>query len=251
MIKADTPAQLKNVLRRLVTRGVRGILISGGFDRYGSLPVEKFLPIIAEVKREYGESLFVSVHAGLARSEEFVEVLKTARINLIDFEFSTDPSFIHGLRGLHGFSTDVYVRSLERYLNAGFRVVPHILLFYPGYTADKLARDLRTLEDHGVEEVTVLVFTPTPGTPYEDYSVDPGAVVNTLRWMRERWGGRIYLGCMRPYALKKVLDSEVVKLGLVDRIANPYPGLLNSMYKLSVYDACCSVPEARLPMFEL
>ena len=61
-------------------------------------------------------------------------------------------------------------------------------------------------------------------------------------------GGRVSLGCMRPFSIKGVLDREAISNGLVERIANPSPEVVRE-FKLELYDACCSLPEEVLEGF--
>jgi len=120
---------------------------------------------------------------------------------------------------------------------------------YPGFSEEKMLRDLRVLADLGLRAITILYFIPTPGTPYEGLKLELRQALHLLRTVRSVWRGEVYLGCMRPFGLKPGLDRAAVHEGLVDRIANPYHELLRQGYPL--YDACCSVPDHRLSMFRV
>jgi len=249
MISADRPERLYDLMSTLVRRGVRGFLISGGFTKKGFLPVVPFLKVIEKVKKEYGDDVFISMHPGLAPNRGFAEAIASSGVELVDYEFTTDPWMIQGLRGLVGYGEDAYVRSLILYMDAGLRVVPHVMLMYPGFSEEKMLRDLRVLADLGLRAITILYFIPTPGTPYEGLKLELRQALHLLRTVRSVWRGEVYLGCMRPFGLKPGLDRAAVHEGLVDRIANPYHELLRQGYPL--YDACCSVPDHRLSMFRV
>jgi uncharacterized radical SAM superfamily protein len=71
-----------------------------------------------------------------------------------------------------------------------------------------------------------------------------------LRYVRSRWPGRLYLGCMRPRAARQRLDPVAIGEQLVDRIANPSIRATR-LYRDSLvfYDACCSIPDSLLSLF--
>ena len=67
MIPVRGPGDLFPLARRLAKGGARGLLLSGGSDLEGRLPIRPFLPEIGRVKREL--DLFLSVHPGLVDRE--------------------------------------------------------------------------------------------------------------------------------------------------------------------------------------
>lgn len=104
-----TPKQLYDTIRSLVKRGARGILISGGFDRDGRLPIEPFLPVIRDAKRDF--DVVVSVHAGLV-NRELAEKLRSHGIDIVDYELILDPYVIKAIKHLRKEPED-FIRSYE------------------------------------------------------------------------------------------------------------------------------------------
>ncbi|AFL66089.1 radical SAM protein [Desulfurococcus amylolyticus] len=229
-------------LRELFESGVRGILISGGFTREGRLPIEGYVDYLMDGKRKYG--FIYNAHLGLQKDIELLNSLKRL-IDVVDFEFTLSNYIIKYIRGLN-LSGDSYIETLNKMIEAGLHVVPHLYLWHPGFTRDIFTREIKVIEEHGLREITLLVYIPEsrnmalPST---------STLINNLRYARKVFGGKIYLGCMRPYQVKNNLDRVAVEEELVERIANPVHELISDNSEL--YDACCSLPEHLLSGFKL
>ncbi|MCY0867662.1 MAG: radical SAM protein [Desulfurococcus sp.] len=230
------------VLGELYEQGVRGVLVSGGFTRSGVLPVEEFIESLREAKRRYG--FVFNIHPGLQRSREVLGRLREV-VDVVDYEFTLSDYIAKYIRGLP-FNTSVYSEVLELMVEEGLHVVPHLYLWHPGFTIEVFKKELKTVEDYGLEEATLLVYIPESKLVGEP----PASIlVENLREARRVFNGRLYLGCMRPHGVKRELDTVAVREGLVERVANPHPSLLNEDSEL--YDACCSIPGHLLENFRV
>lgn len=243
MLPAPGPRLPRLIERLHIRRGVRGFLLSGGWTREGVLPIEEHLDAIAELRRRYG--LVFNAHLGL---ETRRDVLLKAReaLDLVDFEFTLSEWMARGVRGLP-WGAKRYLEALDAMLDAGLYVVPHVFLWHPGSSRELLEAELRALGDRGIGVVNLLVYIPPEG------DIDWGVaemLPGLLRWVRSRWEGELYLGCMRPPAARRVLDPVAVGEGLVDRIANPSLAATRAYRdRLEFYDSCCSVPADKLRLF--
>ena len=242
MLPAPGP-RLPRLLEALHRRGARGVLLSGGWTREGVLPVEPYLDALREAKRRLG--LVFNIHLGLETRREILEAL-SGIVDLVDYEFTLSDWMVRGVRRLP-FGPRRYIEALEAMLEAGLNVVPHVFLWHPGSSPELLKRELRLLDDHGLEAVNLLVYIPPSGGL-------PRAVEERLpqllRTARSLWPRRLYLGCMRPREARRTLDPVAVGEGLVERIANPSLAAVR-LYgdKMEFYDACCSVPDELLGLF--
>ena len=242
MLPAPGP-RLPRVLAALHRRGVRGVLLSGGWTREGVLPVEPYLDALREAKEKLG--LVFNIHLGLETRRDVLEALRGV-VDLVDYEFTLSTWMVRAVRGLP-FGPGRYVEALEAMLEAGLNVVPHVFLWHPGSSPELLRRELKLLDDYGLEAVNLLVYIPpSGGLPREATERLP----DLLREARALWPRRLYLGCMRPREARATLDPVAVSEGLVERIANPS---LTAMRRyadiMEFYDACCSVPEELLGLF--
>ena len=248
MEHATTPGELRSLARRLWRRGVRGVLISGGYTRDGKLPIKPFLPAIEYIKRELG--MVVSVHPGLVSKEEARE-LRRAGVDVVDFELILDPVVIREVKGLNKAPED-FLRSLEALYEEGPPfVAPHVPL---GLRYGELGRELEAIDvaaDYDLHVLVLLTLIPTPGTPMEGVPpLSVGEVLRAFRYARRAVKGEVALGCMRPQVHKDELDPALVGEGLVDRLAIPRRRLVKE-HGMEVYGCCCSLPVELLEPFKL
>lgn len=238
-----TPVTVEGVLVEMWRRGVKGALLSGGFRPDGTLPIEPYVEKLREVKGKTG--LLFSAHLGLVRDPGLLESLKGV-VDVVDYEFTQSEEIVVGVRGFPKSYLNAYRESLQLIVDSGLYVVPHVFAWYPGMNLESLEAELRFLEDVGVEAVSLLVYIPQGS----GVAVPAGKVVEALRLARSAFPGELYLGCMRPLQVKKLVDSVAVEEGLVDRVANPYPTVLRGQESgLELYDACCSIPSESLEVF--
>ncbi len=234
---------LLGLARRLSERGARGLLISGGSDLSGKLPVFGLLDQVRRIKEELG--LYLSVHQGLVDRSE-AEALRLAGFDSVDYDLPPGDR----AAGIRGFPYPRFLDSMDALAEAGpRRVVPHVTLGLPGVGPEEEAAALEEVASRGFDELVLLVFMPTRGTPFEDLRPPPPSrILPILRRARKTFGGEISLGCMRPKVLKGVLDPLAVGEGLVDRIAVPRPELVDRL-GLEVVEACCAVPRSEFDRF--
>ncbi len=244
MLPAPGP-RLPALLAALHRRGVRGVLLSGGWTRDAVLPVEPYLDTLLEAKKRLG--LVFNIHLGLeTRADILSRVGEFA--DIIDYEFTLSDWMVRGVRGL-GFGPERYLEALDAMLDAGLNVVPHVFLWHPGSSEELLRREIDEIAERGIGVLNLLVYIPPRGDL-------PGGVAEKLPrlldYVYSRFPGSLYLGCMRPRAARRVLDPYAVGHDLVERIANPSIAVRRSYRdKLVFYDACCSIPEHYLPMFRV
>ncbi len=243
MPSALSPQQLYWLMRKLYREGVRGFLISGGFTREGKLPFHGFLDVIREIKSMY--EVVVSVHSGPVDANE-ARMLREARVDVVDFEFSLNPTYTGLVKGLGESSIHRFAKSLRAlYLNGPEYIAPHIVVGSGLGLIGNEFSEIDFLKDYAPYLIVALVYTPTPHTPSQrDPTPSLDYVLGVLEYLHRvsgKW--EIGLGCMRPwgeYRLK--LDRIVVEKNLVNRIASP-PISIVKKYKLRLINACCSLPQ--------
>jgi len=246
MEHAVTPKQLYDTIKYLVRKGAKGILISGGFDPNGRLPIEPFLPVIREVKKKY--NIVISVHAGLV-DKNLAQKLRDHGIDIVDYELIVDPIVISKVKHLNKKPED-FIKSYEVLINHGPPyVAPHIPI---GFNYGRIVKEYEAIDivkDYNPYVTVFLVFIPTKNTPMENTNPPRiNEIVNVLKCARQRISGEIALGCMRPWTMKHTLDEIVCRERLVDRIVNPLRRIIKK-YGLETINACCSIPKEYLHLF--
>ena len=239
MIHVYSPEELLKIAEYYAEKGAVGLLISGGFTHEGKLPFKPFIKTIEEIKRKH--DLIISVHTGLVNKEEAI-MLKEAGVDIIDYELVLDNTVIKNMKHLNK-TINNYIHSYEILLEYGPPyIAPHILV---GLNNGEITWEYEAVDylaENSPYIVILLIHIPTPNTPLH-YSkiVNIKEFVDYAKYVRRRIRGEISLGCMRPSRLKKILDSKLIELKLIDRIVNPRPETIRR-FNLKLVPTCCSVP---------
>jgi uncharacterized radical SAM superfamily protein len=242
MLPALTPKRLVELCKDVEAKGGLGCLISGGCLPDGSVPLEKFLDSIAEVKRTL--DLTIVVHTGVI-DLSLAEKLRDAGVDaaLIDIIGSDET-----IREIYKLNVSVadYDKSLRALHESGIPLVPHVLV---GLHYGKLKGEfeaLKMIAKYSPSAVIVIALMPIHGTSMETANpptpVDIAKVFVAARLMLPKTP--LVLGCMRPKGKHKTeTDVLAVKAG-ANAIAFPDEQaikLAESMQlEASFSSLCCS-----------
>jgi hypothetical protein len=242
MFPAFSPKELVNLCTRLKNEGAVGCLISGGCLPDGSVPLDRFIDAIAEIKRNL--DLTVVVHTGVV-SRPIAERLKEAEVDAALIDVIGSDETIKEVYQLN-VKVEDYDKSLEVLHEVGIPFVPHVLV---GLHYGKLKGEfqaLRMISKYKPSAVIVIALMPIHGTPMENVKPpnpeDIAKVLLSARMMLAKTP--LVLGCMRPKGKHKVkTDTLAVKVG-VNAIAFPTEEaikLANSLGLETVFSSlCCS-----------
>jgi uncharacterized radical SAM superfamily protein len=242
MLPASSPQRLVEVCRDIKAKGGLGCLISGGCLPDGSVPLERFVDAIAEVKKTLG--LTVVVHTGVIDAE-LAGRLAGAGVDaaLIDVLGSDET-----IREIYQLNVSVadYDRSLQVLHESGIPLVPHVLV---GLHYGKLKGEFEALEmiaKYSPSAVIVIALMPIHGTMME--TATPPKPVDIARALvaarLELPTTLLVLGCMRPKGKHKTeTDVMAVKAG-VNAIAFPAEQAIKQAESMHVETSfsslCCS-----------
>ena len=234
---------LYDLCARLAERGARGVLISGGSDARGRVPLAKHIPDLIRVRRELG--LVVRVHPGLP-DEPTCAGLAEADIDGAMVDIIGDADTIRQVYHLDA-TPDDYEAALTRLARHGVPTVPHIIL---GLHFGELRGERRALEmiaRHAPKMLALVVLTPLRGTPMAEVRPpDPAEVGHFFKLARATLPNTpIVLGCERPLGdYKRAVDRLAIDAGL-DGIAYPAEGTVayarDHQLDPQLVDACCGV----------
>jgi len=221
--------------------GASSLLLSGGCDERGRVPVLAKLGLVQELKRKR-PSLRLNWHVGLIDEEAAEAIAPLA--DVISFDLVGDDETIAEVYGLTASVEDY--RATYRMLRRHTKVVPHITVGLRGGRLGGEYRALEILGEEGLEQLAVLVLRPTRGTRYESYTPPSvGEVSEFLTWARRAFPQvSIFLGCMRPGgAYRTELDSWALLAG-VDGIVQPSPVAVKLAKELGLtitrWEECCA-----------
>lgn len=242
MYPANSPRKLLELCRDLKSKGAVGCLISGGCSPDGSVPLERFVDTMAEIKRELG--LTIVVHTGVV-SKEVAKQLRKSGVDAALIDVIGSDETIREICNVN-VTVEDYEKSLQALREAEVPTVPHVLV---GLHYGRLAGEFRALEmiaRFKPSAIIIIAFMPIRGTAMEKVAppspLDIGRVLVTARLMMPFTP--LALGCMRPKGLHRTkTDVLAVKTG-VNAIAFPAEEaveLAKSLgYGISFSSLCCS-----------
>ncbi len=214
------------------TNGIKSVLVSGGCEENGEVPLLKFKKQILALKKKYR----IIAHTGLVAPENVREL--KGLVDVVSFDFPPSTRAIKEVFGIDKRIEDYAgsLAALARYV----QTVPHVTIGLREGVIDGEMEALETLAGMGMKKIVMNVLVPTPGTRYENVKPPPvGEVVSLLREARDRFDF-VYLGCMRPTGeYRKRLDGKALELGIVDRIVMPAKGIARE--GAGVFYECCAL----------
>ncbi len=237
------PGSLFDLCAQLAQRGARGVLISGGSDAQGRVPLLPHIPDLIRVRRELG--MAIRVHPGLpdeATCQALAQVdIDGAMIDIIGHEDT-----IRQVYHLDATPED-FEAALARLDRYQVPTIPHIIL---GLHFGRMLGEWRALEmiaAHPPKLLVLVILMPLTGTPM--MGVEPPsleAIGNFFELARKRLPDTpIMLGCARPLGpIKRHIDRLAIDAGL-NGIAFPSDGAVAYARAQGLepdfINACCGV----------
>ncbi len=234
---------LYELASKLHDQGARGVLISGGSDREGRVPLKKHIPDMIRIRQQLG--LVIRVHPGLP-DEQTCAGLAEAGIDGAMIDVIGDDATI---RDVYHLDTNIgeYEAVLERLQRYEVPCVPHIVmgLHWGRMRGEQTA--LEMISRYALKVLVLVVLMPLSGTPM--VAVRPPAVAEITEFFaqaRKMIADRpVMLGCARPLGrIKLSIDRAAVNAGL-NGIAYPADGVVEYARERGLVpqfvNACCGV----------
>lgn len=245
MLVARDGDELRAVATDLSNRGMEGILLTGGCDPEGRLPLDEVMPAIAELKRRTG--MYVSVHAGVTMTSDTALKLKEAGVDQALLDIVVDDSTAWHVWGVPSART--IMDSLETMTSAGLEVVPHVVV---GMDRGRVRGEydaIDFLRRFAPALLSVVVFMPhvamkdVAPPPVED-------VADVLEYARAKLPEtELSLGCARPRGRYRYDLEEMALACGVTRMALWSDRALRAAKRLGLEPeyryTCCSVDAPR------
>jgi len=231
MMDVSNPRRLGIALEELYRQGVRGYLLSGGYNRDGYLLIRnEHLEVVRNFLRDH-EAVF-SIHLGLA-PHDLLHSVWSAGVDVIDFEVPPSNSYLKYVKGLGHHSVNDYLE-FAAYVRDTYGkdfIAPHLILDSAYATPEEEQWMIKAIAE--LDPYLFVALVEIRGTDNNKERVR-----DALRLARVSFR-EVTLGCMRSPRFK-ALDEVWLREGLVDRIAVPKPVLVRK-YGLQVIRACCSL----------
>jgi uncharacterized radical SAM superfamily protein len=242
MYSATTPEKLLELCTQLKRKGALGCLISGGCLPDGSVPLGKFIDVIAKVKRELG--LTVIVHTGIIDFNT-AEKLRNARVDAALIDVIGSDETIGEIYRLN-VTVRAYEDSLRALHEARVAFVPHVIvgLHYGRLKGELYA--LQMISKYQPSALVIIAFMPIRETEMEKVApAKPTEIAKVMAIARLMFPQTpIALGCMRPKGKHRIeTDILALKAG-VNAIAFPAEEAIafarKRRDKVTFSSLCCS-----------
>ncbi|MGB9781667.1 MAG: radical SAM protein [Moorellaceae bacterium] len=243
MHRVSSPEELVELGKRLADEGCVGLLVSGGSDTKGRVPLAAFWDALSRLK---ALGLAVVVHTGLVDAETAAN-LKSCGIDRVLVDIIGDDETARRVCGVAQGAAP-YWRTLDVLLEAGLKVTPHVIL---GLYFSRLKGELEAVGgilNRGLKDVVFVVLKPLPGTPMEAVAPpEPASAVKIVAAARiTAPEANLRLGCARPggrYAER--IETYALAAG-VNAVAYPSALLIRLAEKKGLrivcrYTCCCLV----------
>ncbi|MDH4121215.1 MAG: radical SAM protein [Deltaproteobacteria bacterium] len=238
------PGGLFQACQKAKDEGAQGVLISGGSDKQGRVPLLAHMDELARVKNELG--LLIRVHPGVP-DQATAKALGQVGIDGAMMDIIGHPDTIRQVYHLDLTPAD-YEQSLAWLEEYQVPSIPHIILglHYGKMLGEDASLDI--IARHPPKLLVLVVLTPLSGTPMEGVKLPPPEDMGAFfQRARQRLPATpIVLGCARPLGpAKGVIDRMAIDAGL-NGIAYPAEGSVGYAKERALaptfHDACCGVP---------
>jgi len=220
------------------------VLISGGSNKKGRVPLLKHIPDLIRVRRELG--LTIRVHPGIP-DEETVAGLAQVGIDGAMMDIIGDNDTIHEVYHLAGTTTEDYEQALALLDRYGVPSIPHIILglHYGQMRGERKA--LEIIARHRHRAVVLVILMPLSGTLMVHVTPPPLEEIMSF-FVHARLTlpqSPLMLGCARPLGQSKPpTDRAAVDAGF-NGIAYPAEGIISygrqRGLQPKLINACCGV----------
>jgi len=249
MIPAKTPEILWRKTNVLAKNGNAGILVSGGCDREGIVPLLPFVPILARIKTEL--KIPLAVHTKLV-NPQLAKALSSTGIDAVMVDV-VDTPVLQEVYHLKHKTREHVVKTLDLLEEYNLPAAPHIILgLHKGMNRERgevppKMSLLEILKGRRLKSLVIVFHMPLLRTPMKKVSIPPVSRLNPFfKKAREMFPEiPVHLGCARPPGdIQKKLEILALKHGF-DGIAFPSEETVNlakkRKYSIRFQQTCCAL----------
>jgi uncharacterized radical SAM superfamily protein len=244
MIPAEDPETFLKVAAQIQFKGAHGMLVSGGANRDGEVPLKKFIPVIKDIKGKTPQFKII-VHTGLVRKET-AQALKEAAVDQILMDVIGDDETIQKVYHLKKHVED-YEETLRMLKEMGHRLAPHIVI---GHHFGRMKGEWRALEmvtRVGVETIVLVVLKALHAADKNHFKIPRPEETSKISAVARILNPSIpiRMGCIRPaHPWKADMEKGSILSG-VNTIAYPLQGTIDYAREIGLetkfIETCCSL----------
>jgi uncharacterized radical SAM superfamily protein len=244
MIPAEDPETFLKVADQLRLKGALGILVSGGANKEGEVPLGKFISGIKTIK-EKDPQFKVIVHTGLVHKET-ARALKEAGVDQILIDVIGDDETIREVYHLKKHVED-YEETLRMLKEMGHRLAPHIIIGHHFGVIKGEWRALEMVTRVGVETIVLVVLKTLRAAGENHFKVPRPEETSRISAVARILNPDIpiRMGCIRPaHPWKAEMEKGFILSG-VNTIAYPLQGTIDYAREIGLetkfVEMCCSL----------
>ncbi len=235
------------ILEKYGSNNVRGLLISGGFDKDGKLPLDnRILSEIKQTREKFGENIRIFLHLGFAGPEVAKAVCECGVDGVLVNVFS-DSHAIREVYNLKNCTPEMFYNNIKILKESGLNVSPHLII---GLSDNGIAgeyKSLKAISKIGVSSVVfAIVKRITKHQEFKDLKIRACDIVNLYEYARELMPDTpITLGCAKPPGKEfEKAEIELLSRG-INTIAFPSEKTVDFAIKNGIEYAfteqCCAI----------
>ena len=242
LVHATTYDELVKKALSLHKNGAKGILLTGGCDERGRVPINDIVPAIKTIKDRTG--MLLIAHTGFISREE-ASALRGSGLDGIGFDVIGAMGTAKEVYGL-SVSEEEYIESLRAIEDSGLMVFPHVCV---GLHFGELRGEFRALTMiREVNPVTVIItgLMPVAGTPMAHIKPIPSDFKKVITRAVEMFPEtQVVLGCAHSSGKdREGIEMIAMKCG-VSGIAVPTVRTVRfareNGFEINYYGMCCGL----------
>ncbi len=242
LVPATTCDELEKKAQALHEQGAMGLLLTGGCDKRGRVPVNSLIPAIKKLKES--TELLLIAHTGFISREE-AAALKDSGLDGIGFDVIGDMATVREIYGLE-VSEKEYTDSLRAIEDSGIMIFPHVCV---GLHFGELRGEYRALElIRAVTPSTIIItgLMPVAGTPMAHIKPDPCDFEKVIKRAIKMFPHTpVVLGCAHSSGKDRGEIEKIALLCGVSGIASPTMQTIELAkekgYEINYYGTCCGL----------
>jgi hypothetical protein len=245
MKATTTPEALFNYANEIAKKGAKGMLISGGSNKKGVVPIHPFLKTIAKIKHKFGFKIVA--HLGILDKETVKEIKTLDCIDCAMMDIVGSNNTLHQVYHLKDVTIADFENSLRLLCEYGIKTIPHIVI---GLHYGKIVGEydaLKIISKYPVAAVVLVGLLPQSGTKMAAV-IPPNAeeMGKIFKYTRKLFPSiPILLGCQRPVGEDKLKTDILALQSGLNGIAYPAEGIVTLAKKIGLKpqfsQMCCSL----------
>ncbi len=181
---------------------LKGILLSGGFDRNGKLPIYNYLGAIKELKR-ICPGLIILAHLGFTDHRE-AEKIKESGIDFVLVNMISGKNAIENIYNLKNRTGKDYINTIKILEEAGNNTVPHIIAGIDSLKTESDYEALNQLAEINISRLVFIIIKKLDRDSDVMAMTDYEELTNLIKYAKKTMPDtKISLGCSSPSSKKR------------------------------------------------